>query len=141
MGDTDYYYSDSSPRGGIRNKHSFHPVTKVSAVNRPLFPSTPQSFVHYIPIVIHTPLPPPPPALTHQAIALPPPPLMANFPGFLLNKYTPLALPQVLNDMPQDYLNILPQFNGENDIYAQKHLEVFCAFAENFNVEHLDVVL
>ena len=43
--------------------------------------------------------------------------------------------------MPQDYLKILPRFNGENDTEAQKHLEVLCAFAENFNVEHLDVVL
>ena len=52
-----------------------------------------------------------------------------------------MALPQILNDMPQDYLKILPRFNGENDTEAQKHLEVFCAFAENFIVEHLDVVL
>ena len=50
VGDTDYYYSDSPPREGIRNKNSLHPtpeveevkeVTEVSAVNRPLFPSTP----------------------------------------------------------------------------------------------------
>lgn len=62
-------------------------------------------------------------------------------PGFLLNKYAPLGLPQILNDMPRDYLKILPRFNGDNDTEAQKHLEVFCAFTENFNVEHLDVVL
>ena len=43
--------------------------------------------------------------------------------------------------MPQDYLKILPRFNGENEIEDQNHLEVFCSFAENFNVEHLDVVL
>ena len=66
---------------------------------------------------------------------------MANVPAFLLNKYAPLELPQVLNDMPQDYLKILPRFTGENEIDAQKHLETFCSFAENFNVEHLDVVL
>ena len=77
----------------------------------------------------------------HQTLALPLPPPMANVPGFLLNKYAPLALPQVLNDMPQDYLKILPSFNGENEIEAQKNLEVFCSFAENFNVEHLDVFL
>ena len=66
---------------------------------------------------------------------------MANVPAFLLNKYAPLALPQVLNDMPQDYLKILPRFNGENEVDAHKHLENFCSFAENLNVEHLDVVL
>ena len=113
VGDTDYS-SDSSPGGSVRFKDNFHPtleveevkeVTKVSAVNIPLFTSTPQVVVHYIHIVIHTPLPPPPP-LTHQTIALPPPPPMANVPGFLLNKYAPLALPQVLNNMPHDYLKI-----------------------------------
>ena len=62
-------------------------------------------------------------------------------PGFLLNKYAPLALPQVLHDMPQDYLNLLPRFNGQDSTSAQKHNEDFCAFAKNVNVEHLDVVL
>ena len=66
---------------------------------------------------------------------------MANVLAFLLNKYAPLALPQVLNDMPQDYLKILPTFDGENEIDAQKHIETFYSFAENLNVEHLDVVL
>ena len=50
VGDIDYYYSDNPPREGIRNKNSLHPtpeveevkeVTEVSAVNIPLFPSTP----------------------------------------------------------------------------------------------------
>ena len=45
-------------------------VTKVSNINNPSFPSAPQASVQYIPIVIHTSLPPPP--LTHQI--LPPPP-------------------------------------------------------------------
>ena len=35
-------------------------VTKVVTINRELFPSTPQASVQYIPIVIHTPLPPTP---------------------------------------------------------------------------------
>ena len=84
-----------------------------------MFPSTPQAAVQYITIVIHTPLPPPTlPPFVHQIVAQPPPPPMANVPAFLLNKYAPLALPQVLNDMPQYYLKILPRFNGENEIDA-----------------------
>jgi len=43
--------------------------------------------------------------------------------------------------MPQDYLNLLPRFNGEDENYAQKHIQAFCSFAENLNVEQLDVVL
>ena len=75
--------------------------------------------MQFIPIVIHTPLPPPPlPPFVNQTIAQLPPTPMANVPAFLLNKYAPLALPQVLNDMPQDYLKILPRFNGENEIDA-----------------------
>ena len=62
-------------------------------------------------------------------------------PGFLLNKYAPLALPQILIDMPQDYMKLLPQFTGEDNSAAQKYIEDFCSFVENFNVEHLDVVL
>lgn len=133
VGDTDYY-SDSPPRGGVRIRDDFHPtpeveevkeVTEVSAINSLFFTSTPQAVVQYIPIVIHTSLPPLPPPFTHQNLALLPPPPMANVPGFLLNKYSPLELPLVLNDMPQDYLKILPRFNGKNEIEAQKHLEVF----------------
>ena len=58
---------------------NFHPtpeaeevkeVTEVAPVNRELFPSTPQTSVQYIPIVIHTPLPPPPlPPFVHQIAA------------------------------------------------------------------------
>jgi len=61
--------------------------------------------------------------------------------GFLLHKYAPLALPQVLNDMPQDYLKLLSQFMGEHNSAVEKHIKDFCVFAEKFNVEHLDVVL
>ena len=61
-------------------------------------------------------------------------------PGFLLNKYAPLALPKPLNDMPQDYLEWLPPFTREENTSVQRHIENFCAFVENANVEHLDVV-
>ena len=109
-------------------------VTEFSTSHIPSSQVTSQAVIPYRPIVIHTSLPPPP--IIHQN----PPPVMV-VPGFLLNKYAPLALPQVLNDMPQDYLKVLPHFNGEDDTLAQNHLEVFCAFVENFNVEHLDIVL
>lgn len=60
---------------------------------------------------------------------------------FLLNKYSPLDLPQTLSVMPQDYLKFFPRFNGEDENTAQRHIETFCAFVENLNVEQLDVVL
>ena len=72
-------------------------VTEVSAAHIPAFQPTPQASVQYIPIVIHTSLPPHP--FIHQN-PLPPPQPPMFVPGFLLNKYAPLALPQILNDMP-----------------------------------------
>ena len=62
-------------------------------------------------------------------------------PTFLLNRYAPIQLPQQLNPMPQEYLKILPCFLGEDEQIVDKHIEVFCNFAENLIVEHLDVVL
>ena len=89
-----------------------------------------QTSTQHIPII---------PQLNHPH-NLPPLPLM-GVPGFVLKKYAPLALPQVLNDMPQDYLKLLPRFTGEDSTSTQRHIENFRAFAKNVNVEHLDVVL
>jgi len=62
-------------------------------------------------------------------------------PAFLMNRYAPLQLPQLLNQMPQEYLKILPFFTGEDEQTTKNHVSVFCNFAENLNVEQLDVVL
>ena len=43
-------------------------------------------------------------------------------PSFLLKTYAPLALPLVLNDMPQDYLKLLPQFTGEDSTSTKRHI-------------------
>ena len=61
--------------------------------------------------------------------------------SFILKKYSTLALPQPLNDIPQDSLERLPRFSKEYNNFAQRHIETLCAFTENVNVEHLDVVL
>ena len=62
-------------------------------------------------------------------------------PTFLLNRYAPLNLPQPMNAMSQEYFKLLSRFTREDEITAKKHLPVFCNFAENLNVEHLDVVM
>ena len=43
--------------------------------------------------------------------------------------------------MPHEYLKLLPIFTGEDEITAEQHLPLFCTFFENFNIEHLDVVM
>jgi len=62
-------------------------------------------------------------------------------PAFILNRYTPIQLPQQLNPMPREYLKKFPQFSEEDEQRTEKHIAVFCNFVENINVEHLDVFL
>ena len=75
------FYSETPRRGNTWIEGESHPafeaeeikeVTEVAAVNRELFPSTPQASVQYIPIVIHTPLPPTPlPSFVSQTVVQP----------------------------------------------------------------------
>ena len=60
---------------------------------------------------------------------------------FFMNRYALLNLPQPMNSMPQEYLKLLPCFIGEDEVTVEKHFPLFCAFVENLNVEHLDVVM
>ena len=43
--------------------------------------------------------------------------------------------------MPSEYLKFPPRFTSEDETTAEQHLPLFCTFAENFNVGHLDVVM
>jgi hypothetical protein len=36
-------------------------------------------------------------------------------------------------------MKYLPRFNGEGDVTAKEHLTSYYNFADNFNIEHLDV--
>ena len=40
---------------------------------------------------------------------------------------------------PNDYMKYFPRFNGEGEVTAEKHLNSFYNFADNFNVKHADV--
>jgi hypothetical protein len=55
-------------------------------------------------------------------------------------RYAPLVLPQVMYAFPpNDYMRYLPRFNGDGSVSAEEHLSSFYSFADNFNVEHVDV--
>jgi hypothetical protein len=55
-------------------------------------------------------------------------------------KYPPLILPQVVYSFPpNDYMKYLAIFNGEGGVTTEEHLNSFYIFANNFNVEHVDV--
>jgi hypothetical protein len=55
-------------------------------------------------------------------------------------RYAPLVLPQVMYAFPpNDYMRYFPRFNGDGSVTAEEHLSYFYSFADNFNVEHVDV--
>lgn len=64
-----------------------------------------------------------------------PPLVELDIPGFFLNKYAPLYLPQPLSAMLQGYLKHLPRFTGEYYNLTQIHIETSSAFSENINAE------
>jgi hypothetical protein len=74
-------------------------------------------------------------------------PTMANLPNppnkmdvIIVARYAPLVLPQNLNSFPtRDYMKYLPRFNGEGDVTTEEHLASYYNFADNFNIEHVDV--
>jgi hypothetical protein len=55
-------------------------------------------------------------------------------------RYAPLVLPQVMYTFPpNDYMRYLPRFNGDGSVSAEENLSSFYSFANNFNIEHVDV--
>jgi hypothetical protein len=52
-----------------------------------------------------------------------------------------LNLPGNLHDFPDNYLKMLPKFNGESEITAVEHLAFFDEFSDNFGLEHEDVYM
>jgi hypothetical protein len=55
-------------------------------------------------------------------------------------RYAPLVLPHVMFSFPpNDYMKYLPTFNGYGAIIVEENLSSFYSFADNFNVEHVDV--
>ena len=52
-----------------------------------------------------------------------------------------MRLPYHLNSYPLDFFEYIPRFSGEDHISAEKHLEAFHNFIDNFEIVHEDVVL
>ena len=60
----------------------------------------------------------------------------------IINKsFKPLRLPYHLNPYPPNFFEYLPWFSGEDNVSAEKHLECFHNFNDNFEIVHEDVVL
>jgi hypothetical protein len=58
------------------------------------------------------------------------------------DQYKPLELPPILHDLPANYTNNLPRFNGENaNITIEKHIQRFEYFLDLYEVEADDVYI
>jgi hypothetical protein len=58
------------------------------------------------------------------------------------DRYQPLDLPPILHDLPVNYINNLPRFDGENGkITAEKHIQNLEDFLDLYEVEDDDVCI
>jgi hypothetical protein len=72
----------------------------------------------------------------YKPLALPP------IPEKILDRYKPLDFPPILHDLPINYTNNLPRFDGENaNITAEKHIQRFEDFLDLYEVEADDVYI
>eukprot|EP01018_Ginkgo_biloba_P021852 Gb_40590 [translate_table: standard] len=69
----------------------------------------------------------------------PPPPARIN--PWVQARYGPSRLPVNLNDMPNNYLKILPKFDGENNASVEDHMIHFQDFTDNLFIEYDDVYM
>jgi hypothetical protein len=80
--------------------------------------------------------------MTRKIPQHPPPP---SYPPRVLKKdatrYSPLNLPGNLHDFPDNYLKLLPIFNGEDETTTLEHLLAFHHFTDNQHLEHEDVYM
>jgi hypothetical protein len=58
------------------------------------------------------------------------------------DRYQPLDFPPILHDLPVNYINNLPRFDGENGkITAEKHIQNLEDFLDLYEVEYDDVYI
>jgi hypothetical protein len=74
--------------------------------------------------------------VSYKPLALPPIPVK------IPDRYKPLDLPPILHDLPVNYTNNLPRFDGENvNITAEKHIQSLEDFLDLYEVEDDDVCI
>jgi hypothetical protein len=76
--------------------------------------------------------------LSSNCIPLASPPI----PVKVLDRYKPLYFPRILHDLPVNYINNLPRFDGENlTITAKSHIQSLEDFLDLFEVEDGDACI
>lgn len=84
-----------------------------------------------------------PPHTTHTSATLTPPTTpRPNPPRTMAAWFAPLALPQVLNDMPVDYQSKIPLFDGTpQNIIAQQHVDKMADFFDLHEIGEENVTM
>jgi hypothetical protein len=58
----------------------------------------------------------------------------------IATRYAPLVLPIGLHALPTtNYMKYLARYDGESKVTAEEHLVAFYSFANNFNIDYVDV--
>ena len=84
-----------------------------------------------------------PPHTTHtSATPTPPTTPKPNPPRAMAARFAPLALPQVLNDMPANYQSKIPLFDGTpQNITAQQHVDKMADFFDLHEIDEENVTM
>jgi len=87
--------------------------------------------------------PPHTPSTPHTtATPTPPTPPRPNLPKPMAARFSPLALPQNLHDMPADYQSKLPMFDGTpQSVSAQQHIDKMTTFFDLYEIDEEDVTM
>jgi hypothetical protein len=64
-----------------------------------------------------------------------------TFKPWVTARYGPLNLPQHVHDLPENYLKLLPKYDGEKTHSTKEHIAAFQEFTENLFVEHDNVFM
>ena len=67
------------------------------------------------------------------------PPLVRNPPRQMAARFSPLALPIVLHELPQNYAQKIPFYDGDGNFTARQHVNRFDDFADLEMVDDDDV--
>ena len=59
----------------------------------------------------------------------------------MASRFTPLALPTQLHDLPQNYAQRIKSFGNEGDVTTQQHLDKFIDFTYLKDVDHEDAIM
>jgi hypothetical protein len=69
----------------------------------------------------------------------PPPPPPIN--SWVTSIFSPLNLPQITHDLPENHMKYFPKFDGDKTRLAEEHMSAFQDFTDDHFVEHDDAFM